>query len=121
VSPIGEVVATARGLCGVDLARLTGVVPNESTSFRARAYRGAEHEPTAALRLLSETSPRVCVELPHAALSASIAPDDARRYVIVDLENGHAEGPLRAHLYDLGPAAGYRLVGIERPETPARP
>jgi len=121
LSPIGEVVATAHGLCGVDLARLTGVVPNEATSFRARAYRGAEHEPTRALRLLSDTSPRVCVELPHVALSPSIAPDDARRYLIVDLENGYAPGPLRAHLYDLGPAAGYRLVGIERPEDAARP
>jgi len=61
------------------------------------------------------------VELPHVALSPSIAPDDARRYLIVDLENGYAPGPLRAHLYDLGPAAGYRLVGIERPEDAARP
>jgi hypothetical protein len=121
LSPIGEVVATAQGLCGVDLARLTGVVPNEATSFRARAYRGAGHEPTLALRLLSDTSPRVCVELPHVALNPSIAPDDARRYLIVDLENGYAPGPLRAHLYDLGPAAGYRLVGIERPEDAARP
>jgi hypothetical protein len=96
-------------------------VPNEATSFRARAYRGAEHEPTRALRLLSDTSPRVCVELPHAALSSSVAPDDARRYVIVDLENGYARGPLRAHLYDLGPTGGYRLVGIERPENADRP
>jgi len=121
LSPIGEVQASAQGLCGVDLARLTGVVPNEPTSFRARAYRGAEREPTRALRLRSDTTPRVCVELPHAALSANLAPDDARRYVIVDLENGYARGPLRAHLYDLGDAGGYRLVGIERPEKTDRP
>ena len=63
----------------------------------------------------------MCVELPHAALSANLAPDDARRYVIVDLENGYARGPLRAHLYDLGAAGGYRLVGIERPEKTDRP
>ncbi|HET7542687.1 MAG TPA: hypothetical protein VFK05_22605 [Polyangiaceae bacterium] len=121
LSPIGELSATAQGFCGVDLARLTGVVPNEPTSFRARAYRGAAHEPSRALRLLSAASPRVCVDLPHAALSDSVAPDDARRYVIVDLENGYAPGPLRAHLYDLGPAGGYRLVGIERPEDADRP
>jgi len=121
LSPIGEVQATPQGLCGVDLARLTGVVPNESTSFRARAYRGAKYEPTRALRLLSAATPRVCVELPHATLPASVAPDDARRYVIVDLDNGYSRGPLRAHLYDLGPAGGYRLVGIERPEQPGKP
>ncbi|HKO46178.1 MAG TPA: hypothetical protein VJV79_00555 [Polyangiaceae bacterium] len=121
VSPIGEVKASAHGFCGVDLARLTGVVPNESTSFRARAYRGAELEPTRALRLRSDATPRVCVELPHAELSPSLPADDARRYVIVDLENGYAPGPLRAHLYDLGPGRGYRLVGIERPEQSRRP
>jgi hypothetical protein len=121
VSPIGELVATERGFCGIDLARLTGIVPNEAISFRARAYRGANREPTRALRLSSEATPRVCVELPHVPLAASVAPDDPRRYVIVDLDNGYAPGPLRAHLYDLGPAGGYRLVGIERPEAAARP
>jgi len=121
LSPIGELSATERGFCGIDLARLTSVVPNEPTSFRARAYRGATHEPSRALRLLSDASPRVCVELPHAPLSPSIAADDARRYVIVDLENGYAKGPLRAHLYDLGPGGGYRLVGVERPADATPP
>jgi len=121
LSPIGEVQSTAQGFCGIDLARLNEVVPNEATSFRARAYRGAQAEPTRDLRLISEATPRVCVELPHAKLGANVPADDARRYVIVDLENGYARGPLRVHLYDLGPAAGYRLVGIERPERPARP
>jgi len=121
LSPIGEVQVNAAGLCGVDLARLTEVVPNESTSFRARAYRGADHQPTRALRLASEATPRVCVELPHQSFAAGVAPDDARRYVIVDLDNGYARGPLRAHLYDLGPSLGYRLVGIERPEDASPP
>ena len=121
LSPIGEVQSTAQGFCGVDLARLNEVVPNEPTSFRARAYRGAPAEPTRDLRLISEATPRVCVELPHADLGANVPADDARRYVIVDLENGYARGPLRVHLYDLGPAGGYRLVGVERPERPARP
>jgi len=121
LSPIGEVQATPQGFCGIDLARLTEVVPNEAISFRARAYRGAEHVPTRALRLVSEATPRGCVELPHAALPASVAADDARRYVVVDLDNGYARGPLRAHLYDLGPNGGYRLVGIERPEDASPP
>jgi len=121
LSPIGELQASARGICGIDLARLSGVVPNEGTSFRARVYRGAEQEPTRALRLLSDATPRVCVELPHAEFGPSVASDDPRRYVIVDLENGYARGPLRAHLYDLGPALGFRLVGVERPEQVGRP
>jgi hypothetical protein len=50
-----------------------------------------------------------------------VAPDDARRYVIVELENGYARGPLHAHLYDLGPNGGFRLVGIERPERSGPP
>ena len=40
---------------------------------------------------------------------------------ISGLENGYARGPLRAHLYDLGPALGFRLVGVERPEQVGRP
>jgi hypothetical protein len=43
-------------------------------------------------------------------------PDDAaERYAVVTLENGVAKGPLLAHLYDLGPTRGFRLVGVERP------
>jgi hypothetical protein len=41
---------------------------------------------------------------------------DLRRCVIVDVLDGFARGPLRVHLYDLGPRTGFRLVGIERPE-----
>jgi len=39
------------------------------------------------------------------------------RYAVVDIQNGIAEGPLRAHLYDLGGDKGFKLVGIERPEN----
>ena len=35
---------------------------------------------------------------------------------VVTLADGAASHPLRAHLYDLGPQRGYRLVGLERPE-----
>ncbi len=34
--------------------------------------------------------------------------------MIVQLTNGVAPGPLAAHLYDLGPARGFKLAGIER-------
>jgi len=121
LSPIGELEATAYGVCGVDLARLSGVVPDEGVSFRARAYRGASLTPTRDLHLIATSHPRVCVELPHAAIGADVAPGDARRYVVVDIQNGYAPGPLRVHLYDLGPGQGYRLVGVERPERADRP
>ncbi len=121
LSPIGELEATADGVCGVDLARLSGVVPNEGVSFRARAYRGEESSPTRDLHLIASSAPRVCVQLPHAAFGADVAASDPRRYVVVDIQNGYAPGPLRAHLYDLGPGQGYRLVGVERPEKPNRP
>ncbi len=115
VSPIARVEATRTGVCGVDLARATGVVPNEGVSFRARSYRGAELKETTGLRFARVQSPRVCVEVPHLELEG-MADDDARRYVVVEITNGYAEGPLRAHLYDLGRDRGYRLAGIERPE-----
>jgi hypothetical protein len=59
---------------------------------------------------------RVCVDVGRVAKSDAAKPDDPSRYVVVDLQNGVAEGPLRAHFYDLGPTKGLKLVGIERPD-----
>lgn len=59
-------------------------------------------------------SAEVCVDLPHVAADGG-SPDDAQgRYVIVQITNGVAGGPLAAHLYDLGPARGFKLAGLER-------
>ena len=123
LSPIADVSATPTGLCGTDLARQTRIVPNEAVSFRARAFRGADHTPmqTRDLHLKGNDTPRVCLDLAHAQFGADVPNDDARRYVIVDLDNGYAKGPLRAHLYDLGPQLGFRLVGVERPENADAP
>jgi hypothetical protein len=33
-------------------------------------------------------------------------------YVTVKITNGTANGPSEAHLYDLGPARGFKLVGL---------
>jgi hypothetical protein len=49
VSPIARVEATRSGVCGVDLARASGTVPNEGASFRARLYRGEELAPARGL------------------------------------------------------------------------
>lgn len=54
--------------------------------------------------------------MPHVAADGG-SPDDApERYLRVALTDGVARGPLVAHLYDLGPTRGFRLVGLERPE-----
>ena len=56
----------------------------------------------------------------HAELPASLPPNAPERYLVVDITNGYAPGPLRVHLYDLG-AEGYRIAGIERPTALKRP
>jgi hypothetical protein len=115
VSPIARVVANERGVCGVDLARMTRTVPNEALSFRAYLYRGAELEPTEnKARFLPVTAPGVCVNIAHGDFPPDLPLDAAERYVVLDITNGYAPGPLRLHLYDLG-AQGYRVAGIERP------
>lgn len=121
VSPIAKVKTNRDGVCGVDLARLTGVVPNEELTFRAYLYRGKELAPAPKPRFRRVRAPEVCVDIPHADLPSSLPADSLERYVVLDLTNGYAPGPLRLHLYDLGPSGGYHLAGIERPEKLARP
>jgi hypothetical protein len=121
LSPLSRLTVTPSGFCAVDLARRTGIVPNEPLSFRARAYRGAELEPVRRIRLLSGNTPQVCVELGERAADGGSPDDSPERYVVVDISNGYAAGPLRASFYDLGKARGFRLVGVERPETDDRP
>jgi hypothetical protein len=101
----------------VDLARKTRVVPNEGVSFRAYAYRGADLSPERAVRFARSTSPEVCVEIAHAPFGSDVPADSPSRYVVLDLTNGYAKGPLRVHLYDLGSERGFRLAGIERPDS----
>ena len=122
LSPIARISADSNGVCGVDLARATGVVPDEEMSFRAYLYRGANLEPDKP-RFRQVTAPAVCLDIPPRRFPPSLSPaaDAAERYVIVDITNGYAPGPLRLHLYDVGETAGYRLVGIERPSALRRP
>jgi hypothetical protein len=120
VSPIAEVTADAQGVCGVDLARQTETVPNEGMSFRAYLYRGAELRAAAPPRFRHVASPRVCVDIAHGRFAPELPHDAPERYVVLDITNGYAPGPLRLHLYDLG-EGGYRLVGIERPDTLSAP
>jgi hypothetical protein len=121
VSPIARVRANTAGVCGVDLARLTRTVPNEGLSFRAYVYRGPRLEPAPKPHFRGVPSPEVCLDIAHAALPSSLPQNDPARYVVVDITNGYAPGPLRLHLYDLGEQGGYHLAGIERPSALKRP
>jgi hypothetical protein len=116
VSPIGRVTVNERGVCGVDLARLTRTIPNEAISFRAYVYRGAELAAGPPARFLPVAAPSVCVNIAHQQFGADVPLDAPERYVVLDITNGYAPGPLRLHLYDLG-KQGYRLAGIERPAS----
>jgi hypothetical protein len=97
-------------LCGIDLAEARALRDPHAFRYAARHLGGAwlpvERRPGAG----------VCVALPRVAPDGGAPDDDASRYVRVRIEDGVARGALLAYLYDLGPARGYRLAGLERPE-----
>ncbi len=121
VSPIADLRLSGEDLCGKDLGRSTRVFAETDFAYRARAYAGAD--------LASHSSPAVrpgadgslCLSVAHVADDSGAPDDSASRYVVIDIFNGVAPGPLRAHLYDLGPRRGFRLVGLERPDDDSPP
>ncbi len=117
VSPIARLQANPAGVCAVDLARQSGTVPNEGMAFRAYLYRGAALKPAPEPSFRHVPAPQVCVDIAHADFPPGLPPNAPERYVVVDITNGYAPGPLRVHLYDLGEGVGYRLAGVERPEA----
>jgi hypothetical protein len=116
LSPIGNLTVTHERLCGIDLARHAHVIAREGNSFRAHYYVGRALDKQGELSVNGNGDGRFCVTLPHESDDGGALGADPSRYRIVDIFNGNARGPLRAHLYDLGPRLGFRLVGIERPD-----
>jgi hypothetical protein len=112
VSPVADVrVEDGDRLCGVDLAERRGVRGAERFHYSARYADGAG----AALIVARRPGGAICIGMPH-VVRDDAAPDGSRsRYVRVIVEDAVARGPLVAHLYDLGPKRGFRLVGLERP------
>ncbi len=110
LSPVTHLRVEGNALCGVDLARRGGIVPDEGQSYRAVVYRGDALDGPVAVTPVAGEGGRVCVELPRRPDLGSRAAE----YVVVALGNGYSPEPLWAHLYDLGPRRGYRLVGLER-------
>jgi hypothetical protein len=111
VSPLADVhLEGPERLCAIDLAEWRGLRDPNRFRYEARLLGGrwlaVERRPGAG----------ICLTLPHVAPDGG-QPDDApARYVRIRVDDGVARGALVVHLYDLGPARGYRLAGLERPD-----
>lgn len=114
LSPVTDLEVRGVSLCGLDLARRTGVYPRARFAYSARVYSGADLRQAAPARVVPEPDGQVCVALPRVGADGGEPADSPARYLVVKLDNGQSAAPLSAHLYDLGPKKGYRLVGIER-------
>jgi hypothetical protein len=90
-------------LCALDLARRRAVRPDGA--FRYDAAMGKT-----GVRVDVEPEGVLCMTLPHVASEGSPA------YVSVTIRNGVAQHPLEAHLYDMGPTSGFKVVGLARPD-----
>jgi hypothetical protein len=109
LSPLARVhVERGDRLCADDLA--AGRHLRHDADFQYRARLGNQ-----SLAVERRPGAQVCIGLPHVGSGGGAADDAAERYAVVTLENGVTPGPLVAHLYDLGPTRGFRLVGVERP------
>ncbi len=121
LSPLAEVTAEGSRVCAADLARAAGTWPEKDFAYSASMWTGSSLDDNTALKPAAEAGGKVCVELPRVAKNDKTADDDPSRYVVVDILNGVAAGPLRAHFYDLGAERGFKLVGIERPSNASDP
>lgn len=113
LSPLADLRSTPNAICATDLARRRNVGAPSRYVYTAEA-RGAG----GARRLTVSTGAEgeVCVDLPHVAPDGGPPDDASARYVVVRVTNGLAEGPLDAHVVDLGPKRGFKVVGLERPD-----
>jgi hypothetical protein len=115
LSPLADLrVEGENRLCATDLLRRRAARPEHAFRYAARSYGTSGSHP---LRIARFEAGRVCTTLPRASVERGVSPNDPSRYVVVVVANGVAPYPLYAHLYDLGSKRGYRLVGIERPES----
>lgn len=111
LSPLADArIERGNQLCALDLGKWRRV--RDPRLFRYTARLSDER----ALPVTTQEDGTVCVQLPQRTIGPTVRDDAPERYVVVAISNGVAPGLLVAHLYDLGPKRGYRLVGIERPE-----
>lgn len=110
LSPIGELrVEGGNRLCGVDLAEARAARDGARFHYAARLSE-------APLSVEVRGGGEICVVLPHVVTDAGLPDASPARYVRVSIEDGVAQAPLFAFLYDLGPTRGYVLAGVQRPE-----
>jgi hypothetical protein len=108
LSPLSDVTIEAGDrLCGVDLARRRQLRDETRFHYSAQLHSG---ERSVAQPVRASDAGRFCVQLPP-------RPPSAEPYAVVSIRNGVARYALRAHIYAQAPA-GYRVVGLERPEEP---
>lgn len=117
LSPLADVAVGGDQVCAVDLARKTGAADASKLTYAGTLRTGEALDRIAAVKVSAEADGKVCVTLPRTATDDALPEDDARRYAVLDVTNGAAKGPLRLHLYDLGAARGYKLAGLQRPES----
>jgi hypothetical protein len=111
LSPIAAVHVEGTGrICGTDLAEWRGLREARAFRYTARVLGGGW------LSVERRAGGQICASLPHVAANMRAADDAPERYVRILLEDGVAAGPMVVHLYDLGPARGYMLAGLERVE-----
>jgi hypothetical protein len=94
-------------MCLTDLARRRFVLP-ESTFHYAATVARDEHVQRAAVEV--QAHGELCMRLTHAN-------NPSASYAIVRITNAASRFPLLVHVYDLGAAGGFRVVGLERPEA----
>jgi len=95
-------------LCGLDLAEWRGVRPPERFRYVADSSRSSP------LVVEMRGAGQICIRIPHVAPDGVTGDDSRARYLVIRIRDGVSSGPLLAHMYDLGPSRGYRLVGVER-------
>lgn len=115
LSPLSDVTLEGDRLCAVDLSRRKGTYAESSYRYRASIARAGEGR-ASLLPIAALEGGKVCMPLPSRMPDGGAPDDDRSRYVVVRVLNGASKGPLELHLYDRGPAKGYALAGIERPE-----
>jgi hypothetical protein len=111
LSPLASVHVDEGGtLCATDLAAARHVRPDGAFHYTA------EDDDGHSLAIERRAGGVICMALPHGGARGGPPDPDAIRYVRISVRDGFCAGPLVAHLYDLGPSRGFRLVGLQRPE-----
>jgi hypothetical protein len=116
----------AQSLCFEDDAARTGTATASAYRVRFVGGAGLDEELGAFQFHADPTHPhRSCIRMPVAGrrpaelVPASAPETSPLRYGILEITSQYdtAAPVVRLHLYDLGPAGGFRLVGIERPRV----